>query len=170
MIAGALPMIEDCHDCADFILVPLLWSRMAYGDTLDAGLRARIDHAILGYRYWMDEPGNDVQWYFSENHALLFHTAAYLAGHILPEARFVRSGREGREQSAYRCGAGAGLARPFRGLGDGRVQLGALFPDRPEGALRIVCAGARRRTSRGGLGRESCACSRSSPARPITAS
>jgi hypothetical protein len=100
MIAGALPMIEDCHDCADFILVPLLWSRQAYAGALDPALRERIDRAILGYRYWMDEPGNDVQWYFSENHALLFHTAAYLAGHILPDARFVRSGRMGREQSA----------------------------------------------------------------------
>jgi hypothetical protein len=100
MIEGALPTIEDCHDCADFILVPLLWSRMAYADALDPALVERIDAAILGYRYWMDERGNDVQWYFSENHALLFHTAAYLAGDILPEARFVRSGRTGSEQSA----------------------------------------------------------------------
>ena len=61
---------------------------------------ARIDAAILGYRYWLDEPGNDVQWYFSENHALLFHTAAYLAGHLLPDARFARSGRTGAEQAA----------------------------------------------------------------------
>jgi hypothetical protein len=100
MIAGALPAIEDCHDCADFILVPLLWSRAAYAGALDPALRDRIDRAILGYRYWMDEPGNDVQWYFSENHALLFHTAAYLAGNILPQARFARSGRLGAEQSA----------------------------------------------------------------------
>ena len=100
MIARALPAIEDCHDCADFALVPLLWCRKAYGDRLEAGLRDRIDQAILGYRYWMDEPGNDVQWYFSENHALLFHTAAYLAGHLLPDALFARSGRIGRDQSA----------------------------------------------------------------------
>ncbi|WP_292492723.1 hypothetical protein [Mesorhizobium sp.] len=100
MISGALPAIEDCHDCADFILVPLLWCRAIYGDRLEASLRARIDKAVLGYRYWMDEPGNDVQWYFSENHALLFHTAAYIAGGLLPEARFTRSGRLGREQSA----------------------------------------------------------------------
>jgi len=52
----------------------------------------------------MDEPGNDVQWYFSENHALLFHTAAYLAGHLLPEARFVRSRRLGAEQSEVGLG------------------------------------------------------------------
>lgn len=99
MIAASLPAIEDCHDCADFILEPLLWSRAVYARDMDPALVARIDAAILGYRYWMDEPGNDVQWYFSENHALLFHTAAYLAGHILPEARFVRSGRLGAEQS-----------------------------------------------------------------------
>lgn len=100
MIAASLPAIEDCHDCADFILVPLLWVRAAYADMLDPALVKRIDAAMLGYRYWMDENGNDVQWYFSENHALLFHTAAYLAGQILPDATFVRSGRNGTEQSA----------------------------------------------------------------------
>lgn len=100
MIEAVLPTIEDCHDCADFTLVPLLWSRTAFGDLLADDLLAKIDHAILGYRYWMDEPGNDVQWYFSENHALLFHTAAYLAGDLLPDATFRRSGRSGRDQSA----------------------------------------------------------------------
>jgi hypothetical protein len=105
MIAGALPAIEDCHDCADFILVPLLWARHAYGEAIAPAMRKRIDAATLGYRFWMDEPGNDVQWYFSENHALLFHTAAYLAGHFLPDATFVRSQRKGAEQSKV------GLAR-----------------------------------------------------------
>ena len=99
MISGALPAIEDCHDCADFILVPLLWARRVYGDAIEPELRDRIDAAVLSYRYWVDEPGNDVQWYFSENHALLFHTAAYLGGDLLPDARFVRSGRTGRDQS-----------------------------------------------------------------------
>lgn len=99
MIVEALPAIEDCHDCADFALVPLLWARAGWGGDIAAPVRARIDAAILGYRYWMDEPGNDVQWYFSENHALLFHTAAYLAGNLFPNAIFVRSGRRGAEQS-----------------------------------------------------------------------
>jgi hypothetical protein len=99
MIEEILPSIEDCHDCADFSLVPLIWSRTVWGDDIGSATRDRIDAAILHYRYWMDEPGNDVQWYFSENHALLFHTSAYLAGHLLPEATFVRSGRTGAEQS-----------------------------------------------------------------------
>src|SRR5690606_10500990 len=60
--------------------------------------------AALNYRFWMDEPGNDVQWYFSENHALLFHTAAYLAGHFMPDAIFLRSGRKGAAQSKVGLG------------------------------------------------------------------
>lgn len=100
MIDAALPRIDDCWDCADFALVPLLWCRMRFGDLLGTDLCARIDRTVLGYRYWMDEPGDDVQWYFSENHALLFHTAAHLGGHLLPDATFVRSGRTGAEQSA----------------------------------------------------------------------
>jgi hypothetical protein len=99
MIARALPAIEDCHDCADFALVPLLWARQRWGTAIAPTLRERIDRAILGYRYWMDEPGNDVQWYFSENHALLFHASAYLAGAMFPDATFDRSRRAGREQS-----------------------------------------------------------------------
>ncbi|TGD63627.1 hypothetical protein EYC08_12785 [Tabrizicola sp. WMC-M-20] len=100
MIDATLPAIEDCWDCADFALVPLLWGRTRFGHLLSDRVRDRIDAAILGYRYWMDEPGNDVQWYFSENHALLFHTSAYLAGALLPDATFRRAGRSGAEQSA----------------------------------------------------------------------
>lgn len=99
MIEEILPSIEDCHDCADFSLVPLIWSRTVWGDDINQKTRDRIDTAILNYRYWMDEPGNDVQWYFSENHALLFHTSAYLAGNLFPDNTFVRSGRSGAEQS-----------------------------------------------------------------------
>ncbi len=100
ILAARLGAIEDCHDCADFDLVPLLWARFRLGGAIDPDLVGRIDRAILGYRYWLDEPGNDVQWYFSENHALLFHTSAYLAGHFLPGEHFTRSGRRGDEQSS----------------------------------------------------------------------
>jgi hypothetical protein len=99
-LAAALPPIVDCHDCADFLLVPLLWCRIAFGDAIAPKIRDDIDKAIFDFRYWMDEPGNDVMWFFSENHALLFHTACYLAGSLFPGKTFRRSGRRGREQSA----------------------------------------------------------------------
>ncbi len=99
MIAAALTRIDACWDCADFALVPLIWCRAGWPDLLGAEVCDRIDQTILGYRYWMDEPGNDVQWYFSENHALLFHTAAHLGGALLPDRTFRRSGRTGADQS-----------------------------------------------------------------------
>lgn len=99
MIEASLPRIDACWDCADFALVPLIVARTRFGALL-GDLCERIDDTILGYRYWMDEPGNDVQWYFSENHALLFHTAAHLGGALLPDRTFRRSGRSGAEQSA----------------------------------------------------------------------
>ncbi|MBP0574831.1 hypothetical protein J8J27_29395, partial [Mycobacterium tuberculosis] len=34
MLAACLPAIADCHDCADFLLVPLLWCRIAYADAI----------------------------------------------------------------------------------------------------------------------------------------
>jgi hypothetical protein len=68
-----------------------------YRVTLASALRARVDATILGYRYWLDEPGNDVRWYFSESHALLFHAAAYLAGaraeRLDPRASFYEASR-----------------------------------------------------------------------------
>ena len=100
MLAGSLPPIGRCDDCADFILVPLLWARIRYGDAIDPEVRAEIDRVILAFRYWLDEPGDDVMWFYSENHALLFHTACYLAGGLFPDAVFARSGRTGREQRA----------------------------------------------------------------------
>ncbi|MDR3409582.1 MAG: hypothetical protein P4L87_01330 [Formivibrio sp.] len=99
MIARVLPSVLDCHDCADFTLVPLLWCRIRYGGRINPEVRNAVDEAILNFRYWMDEPGNDVQWYFSENHALLFHTAAYLAGSFFPNEVFIRSGRKGSDQA-----------------------------------------------------------------------
>ncbi len=104
MIDRCLGAIEDCHDCADFLLVPLLWARLRWGEAIGTATRARVDEAILGFRYWMDEPGNDVMWYFSENHALLFHTACHLAGTLFPDRRFVRSGRRGAEQRTIGAG------------------------------------------------------------------
>jgi hypothetical protein len=50
MIEEILPSIEDCHDCADFSLVPLIWSRSAWGEDSGADTRARTVAAILGYR------------------------------------------------------------------------------------------------------------------------
>lgn len=86
-------------DCSDFDIVALLWAWHDFaGQHLEAGFWDRLRSTILGYRFWLDEPGNDVMWFWSENHVLCFHTSQYLAGQLFPDAVFEASGRTGREQ------------------------------------------------------------------------
>ena len=93
-----LKKIEAREDCADFSLAPLALLQMRYGSYLTEGEKERIRQAVLHFRYWIDEPGNDVMWYFSENHAFLFHISQYLWGHLYPDDIFTESGKMGRMQ------------------------------------------------------------------------
>jgi hypothetical protein len=94
----SLRKIEAKEDCADFYLPPMLLLITRYRGYLSDGLYERIEKSILDFRYWIDEPGNDVMWYFSENHALLFHIGQYIAGYLYPDRIFAASGRTGRQQ------------------------------------------------------------------------
>ena len=87
-------------DCSDFRVVKLLWVLIKFGHLLTEEQRAYFREVCIGFRYWFDEPGNDAMWFFSENHALCFHTAQMLAGELYPEEVFTNSGFTGREQSA----------------------------------------------------------------------
>lgn len=99
IIEETLLAIEERRDCADFVSVPLLWTYMRHADAFPADLRLRSERALLEFRYWVDEPGNDVMWFWSENHALCFHVSQLLAGLTWPDANFAASGRIGREQA-----------------------------------------------------------------------
>lgn len=99
LLQSTLKRISAREDCSDFSLVPLLWIwRYHQGEHFPPTLWRRVKSTLLGYRYWLDEPGCDVMWFWSENHALCFHTAQYLAGQFFPQERFIASGRSGREQ------------------------------------------------------------------------
>lgn len=96
--SSAFRLIEEKGDCADFILAPLLAGYMKYKQNFPNDFHSRMLELSTNFRYWIDEPGNDVMWYFSENHALLFHVSQYLAGHLYPDEIFSASGRLGSEQ------------------------------------------------------------------------
>ncbi|WP_422788091.1 hypothetical protein [Salibacterium aidingense] len=91
--------VENRLDCSDFSIV--MYFRLLDMDDrhrlLTAELRSRIENAIIGYRYWMDEPGNDVMWFFSENHALIFHTSELLAGQRYYGTLFPNASLQGEE-------------------------------------------------------------------------
>lgn len=94
----SLLRIEKKEDCADFDLGSLLLLLDRYGEFLTDELKVRIKSCFLHFRYWIDEPGNDVMWFFSENHALLFHIGQYLAGNYYPDDLFSESKRTGKQQ------------------------------------------------------------------------
>jgi hypothetical protein len=97
-LRNSMEMIGNKEDCADFYLVPLFLLITRYRRFLNAEIYHEIKVKILNFRFWIDEPGNDVMWYFSENHAFLFHISQYLAGHLFPDEVFDASGRRGSMQ------------------------------------------------------------------------
>lgn len=100
IITETLRDIEERRDCSDFSMVPLLSLWALYQDKLPESLRPRVKNAILEWRYWVDEPGNDVMWFWSENHTLCFHASQLMAGMLFPNEVFACSRRKGAEQVA----------------------------------------------------------------------
>ena len=95
-----LPGVWARKDCSDFHFIIMLYIYRTFYDRLSPKMREELELAMCGFRYWIDEPGDDVMWFFSENHALLFHCCQYLAGSWLPDRIFTCSGKTGREVSA----------------------------------------------------------------------
>ena len=96
ILRNVLVPIAERHDCADFCLLPLLWAYQQFHDSrLSENFWQQVRFEILNFRYWLDEPGDDVMWFWSENHVLCFHVAQYLAGTLFPEDLFPNSGKYG---------------------------------------------------------------------------
>jgi hypothetical protein len=109
-VAVALRMLAERADCADFEAVGLmhLWHRVPAG-AWAAGLRDRVREALLGFKYWIDQPGLDAMCYFTENHQLVWHTAETLAGEAFPDATFTNTGWSGAKHAEH----GRALAREW---------------------------------------------------------
>ncbi len=97
IIREELPGVQQRKDCSDFHFVIVLYIYHSFAHLISDELKKEIEETMIHYRYWIDEPGDDVMWFFSENHALLFHICQFLAGSYLPEAVFVNSGSTGEE-------------------------------------------------------------------------
>ena len=99
MILDEIIGVNQRQDCSDFHFTTILTTYFKHQDQMTDKVKAVIKDAALHYRYWIDEPGDDVMWFFSENHALLFHTCQYLAGLLFPDDLFTNSGKTGKEVS-----------------------------------------------------------------------
>lgn len=94
-IEQALTEIEQRFDCADFTMLVMQRIWRDHRDRLEGGLAERLGRAIIGFRYWLDAPGNDVMWFWSENHVLCFHVGQLVAGQMFPGHVFANSGKTG---------------------------------------------------------------------------
>lgn len=99
LLVRLLQRVSAREEGSSSALISLLWVWHDYhGEIFAPVLWRRVRSAIVGYRYWFDELGNDVMWFTSASNALSFHTAQYLAGQMFRDERFTASGRDGREQ------------------------------------------------------------------------
>jgi len=95
---AALDFIRARRDCADFVIHAVLRWQLQFAR--HPGLADLDDEAwrtILDFKFWPDEPGSDSMCSWTENHQILFASAAYVAGQARPDAVFTNSGRRGRE-------------------------------------------------------------------------
>jgi len=109
LIRSALAFINERRDCSDFVLHSIL--RMLYqfspdgqqyGFTplgqIDPNLLQDARQTVLDFKYFPDEPGTDSMCTWTENHYILFTSAAYLAGQLYPKKVFSNSGETGRQK------------------------------------------------------------------------
>jgi len=102
-IDSACDKVEAREDCADFSIASLV--RMLYLDrgdgSLDPTVRAQIEEAVQGFKYWIDEPGQDQMCFWTENHQILYHSNELLAGQLFPDDVFPNAGMTGREHAEH---------------------------------------------------------------------
>ena len=103
IIDKALDRMDTRLDCADFVIPAII--RMLYEhrgtDRLPEEMAKRMEKSLIGFKYWLDEPGEVHACYFTENHQVLFYSAEYLAGQLFPDAVFTNNGMTGRERKAH---------------------------------------------------------------------
>lgn len=114
LLHSALDFINARKDCSDFVLHGIL--RMLY--QFDANRKSEIENlspltinhfpsqelltrakqTTLDFKYFPNEPGIDSLCTWTENHYILFTSAAYLAGRLYPDEVFTNSGETGKQK------------------------------------------------------------------------
>lgn len=102
-IETALQRIDMRQDCADFTIPALIRMLHEHRGTerLSPDLAEKIEKSLLGFRYWLDEPGETKACFFTENHQILYHSAEYLVGQLYPDKIFSCNGMTGKEHRAH---------------------------------------------------------------------
>ncbi len=98
--SAAKQYMDARYDCSDFLTPTLIRLQYEHLDKISAVSpqgAALLKDTLLGFKYWMTEPGYDGMCYWSENHQILFAVAEYLAGQMWQEEIFNNDGATGQE-------------------------------------------------------------------------
>lgn len=99
--AGTFSALEEFRDTNDFRINSLLHLYVGYGDELDPALRDAIAERLLAFKYWYTEPTpsgvTDSQYYWTENHLIVYLADELIAGEQFPDEVFANSGMTGTE-------------------------------------------------------------------------
>ena len=98
-IREAIDYVYSNLDCNDFTMGGLLRILYRFRESphISSELIADIEKAVLWFRYWWDEPGDDRRCYWTENHQIIFHSDELLAGQLFPDTTFDNNGKTGKD-------------------------------------------------------------------------
>lgn len=100
ILRAQLDFINNRSDCSDFYIsyFPFMIRHFSSSGLIRKETLKDMEECLLSFRYWHDEPGNDAMWFWSENHALMFHISELIAGEMYPGRIFTNSGMTGKEK------------------------------------------------------------------------
>jgi len=93
--------LREFRDTGDFAINDYLFTLLRHGDQLRPDLVAAFEERILSFKYWWTEPTPpgiiDSQYYWTENHLIIFLANEFIAGQMFPDEVFTNSGMTGRQ-------------------------------------------------------------------------
>lgn len=96
-LQGTFDYINGRYDVADFRVNALIRLYLSYKDEMSLDKQEDIKDVLLGFKYWMDQGGEDSMCFWSENHQILFASEEYLVGQTFPNEIFAVDGKTGLE-------------------------------------------------------------------------
>ena len=99
VISSTMTYVDGRYDVSDFRLQSTTRILYEHSDNVPTVYLDDIKDTVLGFKYWMDQPGDDSMCYWSENHQLLFSTSEYLLGHYYQDEIFTNDDLTGQEHS-----------------------------------------------------------------------
>ena len=97
LIKESVDLVNQRSSGSDILLLGLLSMMYRYWEDspFPEDLKQPIEDCVINYKYWLEDPGEDVLDFTSENHTILFHVCEILAGQRYPERVFPNSGNPG---------------------------------------------------------------------------